>query len=361
MYFIELQDKKSGNVKDEDAIASENLVGSADRLLELAEHVLTTSADHQPQQVEIVTETIVPADQIQVVESTEEVSVQHQFDPSDVISEEVISNTGETFYEEYITSDNIEIVNSNEIVESNDIVDSSEAAAEEMDAEEEMQELEDENSLDGVSSTTLNLQTAYQKGTHNQHCGGYVVAKTVKELRDLGRDMLRIHAENHGIDYASRLRLPELLKEVIEHYNQVHGAGLEVSKLEMLKLNMLKLKKVKVAVRDRTPPPDYSKLIPKNVVPLEEQVHHVYEKRPDVCTVDIIVNNLKDMLALGTSILRPEASKHRVANSSRKQKLQVVIRIYFFKFTIIDADCDFKNRNPDPEILKSICSPGSKD
>ena len=81
--------------------------------------------------------------------------------------------------------------------------------------------------------------------------------------------------------------------------------------------------KVKVDVREKTPPPDYSKLIPKNVVPLEEQVHHVYEKRPDVCTVDIIVNNLKDMLALGTSILRPEASKHRVANSSRKQKLQV--------------------------------------
>ena len=37
-------------------------------------------------------------------------------------------------------------------------------------------------------------------------------------------------------------------------------------------------------------------------------------------------NNLKDMLALGTSILRPEASKHRVCNSSRKQKLQVNLR-----------------------------------
>ena len=86
---------------------------------------------------------------------------------------------------------------------------------------------------------------------------------------------------------------------------------------------MLKLKKIKVDVKEKTPPPDFSKIIPKNVVPLEEQVHHVYEKRPDVCTVDIIVNNLKDMLALGTSILRPEASKHRVANSSRKQKLQV--------------------------------------
>ena len=154
-------------------------------------------------------------------------------------------------------------------------------------------------------------------------CRGYVVASSVKELRDLGRDMLRIHAENHGLEHAGRLRLPDLLKEVIQHYNNVHKAGLELTRLEMLKLNMLRLKKVKVPVREKTPPPDFRNMIPKNVVPLEEQVHHVYEKRPDVCTVDIIVDNLKDMLALGTSILRPEASKHRVANSSRKQKLQV--------------------------------------
>ena len=154
-------------------------------------------------------------------------------------------------------------------------------------------------------------------------CHAYVIAKTVKEFRDLGRDMLRIHAENHGIEHASKLRMSELIREMIQHYNGVHNAGMEVSKLDMLKLNMLQLKKIKVDLRDKTPPPDITKMIPKNVVPIEEQVHHVYEKRPDICTVDIIVNNLKDMLALGTSILRPEASKHRVCNSSRKQKLQV--------------------------------------
>ena len=93
-------------------------------------------------------------------------------------------------------------------------------------------------------------------------------------------------------------------------------------------LNMLTLKKVKVDIREKTPPPDTANMIPKNVVPIEEQVHHVYEKRPDICTVEIIVNNLKDMLALGTSILRPEASKHRVCNSSRKQKLQVRTTIF---------------------------------
>jgi len=165
-------------------------------------------------------------------------------------------------------------------------------------------------------------------------CNAYVIASTVKELKDLGRDMLRVHAENHGIEQAIRMKMPELLKEVIEHYNQVHDAGLQVNKLDMLKLNMIQLKKVRVQVREKTPPPDTSKMIPKNVVPIEEQVHHVYEKRPDVCAVDIIVNNLKDMLALGTSILRPEASKHRVANSSRKQKLQVVEELWehYLKF-----------------------------
>ena len=157
-------------------------------------------------------------------------------------------------------------------------------------------------------------------------CHAYVIAKTVKEFRDLGRDMLRIHAENHGIEHASKLRMSELIREMIQHYNGVHNAGMEVSKLDMLKLNMLTLKKVKVDMREKTPPPDITKMIPKNVVPIEEQVHHVYEKRPDICTVDIIVNNLKDMLALGTSILRPEASKHRVCNSSRKQKLQVKLK-----------------------------------
>jgi len=165
-------------------------------------------------------------------------------------------------------------------------------------------------------------------------CQAFVIAKSVKELRDLGRDMLRIHAENHGIEYAAKLRMSELVREMIQHYNGVHRAGLEVSKLDMLKLNMLELKKIKVDVREKTPPPDTSKMVPKNVVPIEEQVHHVYEKRPDVCTVDIIVTNLKDMLALGTSILRPEASKHRVCNSSRKQKLQVVEELWehYLKF-----------------------------
>jgi len=165
-------------------------------------------------------------------------------------------------------------------------------------------------------------------------CHAYVIAKTVKELRDLGRDMLRIHAENHGIEHAQKLRMSELVREMIQHYNGVHNAGMEVSKLDMLKLNMLTLKKIKVDIREKTPPPDTSSMVPKNVVPIEEQVHHVYEKRPDICTVDIIVNNLKDMLALGTSILRPEASKHRVCNSSRKQKLQVVEELWehYLKF-----------------------------
>ena len=165
-------------------------------------------------------------------------------------------------------------------------------------------------------------------------CHAYVIAKTVKEFRDLGRDMLRIHAENHGIEHASKLRMSELIREMIQHYNGVHNAGMEVSKLDMLKLNMLTLKKVKVDMREKTPPPDITKMIPKNVVPIEEQVHHVYEKRPDICTVDIIVNNLKDMLALGTSILRPEASKHRVCNSSRKQKLQVNWKLLFLQSNI---------------------------
>merc|ERR1712037_754292 len=58
----------------------------------------------------------------------------------------------------------------------------------------------------------------------------------------------------------------------------------------------LQLKKIKVDIREKTPPPDTANMVPKNVVPIEEQVHHVYEKRPDICTVEIIVNNLKDML-----------------------------------------------------------------
>jgi len=310
-----IKDKKSGNNEDGDENTGENLVGSADRLIELAEHVLTAPTVPQPHQLEVVTETVVEEGNIQMVE-------QAQFDPTDVISEEVIGDTEETMYEEYITAENVEIVETEELVD-----------------EDEEEDMVEEDSMDGVTSAAHAIHTKY-KINQNKECHGYVVAKTVKELRDLGRDMLRIHAENHGMDYASRLRMPELLKEVIEHYNGVHNAGLELSKLEMLKLNMLKLKKVKIDVREKTPPPDFSKMVPKNVVPLEEQVHHVYEKRPDVCTVDIIVNNLKDMLALGTSILRPEASKHRVANSSRKQKLQVVEELWehYLKFHLKDTE-----------------------
>jgi hypothetical protein len=160
------------------------------------------------------------------------------------------------------------------------------------------------------------------------NCHAFVVAKTVQELRDLGRDMLRIHAENHGVEHAGKLRTRELVREMVHHYNSVHNAGLVVSQLDQLKLNMLPLKKVKVDIKEKTPPPDTTNMVPKNVVPYEEQVRNVYEKRADICAAGIIVNNLKDMLALGNSSLRPEASRHRVCNASRKQKLQVVEELW---------------------------------
>ena len=51
----------------------------------------------------------------------------------------------------------------------------------------------------------------------------------------------------------------------------------------------------------------------------------------DECTMDIIVDNIKDMIDLNTSTLRKEAPKHGVSNSSRKLKLQVgYVRGYLF-------------------------------
>ncbi len=316
--FSNFQEKQTG--KDEvSENPEESLVGSA--LIQLSEHVLTSSGQ-MAHHMETITEAVVVEDNLHQLSDPSVTVVQAEFDPSDVISEEVIENSGESLYEEYITADITESQKEEEPEEEENMEILEE---EEGEGEEEAEEEENEE----VSSTVPDIkrQSSRQPRIYSSAprpaCHAYVVVKTVKELKDLGRDMLRIHAENHGIDHAGRLRMSELLKEMIEHYNGVHDAGLEVSKLDMLKLNMLKLKKVKVEVREKTPPPDFTKLVPKNVVPLEEQVHHVYEKRPDVCTVDIIVNNLKDMLGLGTSILRPEASKHRVANSSRKQKLQV--------------------------------------
>ena len=222
--------------------------------------------------------------------------------------------------EQFVLQTGVEqVINGEEVV--SEVTEYHESITEEEEEEEEglVQERGINSSEEGEEKSEMVIQVVSKKVCH-----GFLVAKTVKEFRDLGRDMLRIHAENHGIEQASKLRMSDLVREMIQHYNGVHNAGMEVSKLDMLKLNMIALKKIKVDMRAKTPPPDITKLVPKNVVPLEEQVHHVYEKRPDICTVDIIVNNLKDMLALGTSILRPEASKHRVCNSSRKQKLQVI-------------------------------------
>ena len=176
-------------------------------------------------------------------------------------------------------------------------------------------------------------------------CHAYVIARTVKELRDQGRDRLRIHAKNHGVEHAAKPRMSELVREMIQHYHGMHNAGMEVSKLDMLKLNMLQLKKVKVDIRKKTPPPNTANMVPKNVVPIE--------KRPDICTVEIIVNNLKDRFALGTSILRPEASKHRVCNSSRKQKLQVVEELWehYLKFHL--------KQTKKGKVEHSRCRPGS--
>jgi len=252
---------------------------------------------------------------------------------------EVIASEQGTEQQQYIIADQ-------EVIEGEEVV---------TEYSENIADEEDEEAMEGESQMN-NLRFKIDKGDNEENentlsemvikvvpktiCHAYVIAKTVKEFRDLGRDMLRIHAENHGIEHASKMRFNELIREMIQHYNGVHDAGMEISKLDMLKLNMLTLKKIKVDLRDKTPPPDITKMIPKNVVPLEEQVHHVYEKRPDICNVDIIVNNLKDMLALGTSVLRPEASKHRVCNSSRKQKLQVVEELWehYLKFHLKDTE-----------------------
>lgn len=294
------------------------LVECSDKLMELAElaapdhsstitvHHIQTEGDMDDVE-DVESELQIAETSTAVAAITDQINSKQTYHHQEVVTEEVIDNSEDNFYEEYISSENVEIV---ETVNDDDV------------------------GIAMVTSSTDGFSNKMYKPVGNTPCRGYVVAGSVKELRDLGRDMLRIHAENHGIDHAGRLRMPDLLKEVIQHYNAVHEAGLQLSRLEMLKLNMLKLKKVKVPVREKTPPPDFSNVIPRNVVPLEEQVHHVYEKRPDVCTVDIIVDNLKDMLALGTSILRPEASKHRVANSSRKQKVQVVEELWehYIKF-----------------------------
>ena len=215
-----------------------------------------------------------------------------------------------------LQTDTEEVINGEEVV--SEVAEYNDSITEDEEEEGLVQERSVNSSDEAEEKSEMVIQVVPKKVCH-----GFLVAKSVKEFKDLGRDMLRIHAENHGIEHASKLRMSDLVREMIQHYNGVHDARMEVSKLDQLKLNMIALKKIKVDTRAKTPPPDITKLVPKNVVPLEEQVHHVYEKRPDICTVDIIVNNLKDMLALGTSILRPEASKHRVCNSSRKQKLQV--------------------------------------
>jgi len=263
-----------------------------------------------------------------------------------MIIQDISEEDSEVIASEQVTEQQQYIIADQEVIEGEEVV---------TEYSENIADEEDEEAMEGESQMN-NLRFKIDKGDNEENentssemvikvvpktiCHAYVIAKTVKEFRDLGRDMLRIHAENHGIEHASKMRFNELIREMIQHYNGVHDAGMEISKLDMLKLNMLTLKKIKVDLRDKTPPPDITKMIPKNVVPLEEQVHHVYEKRPDICNVDIIVNNLKDMLALGTSVLRPEASKHRVCNSSRKQKLQVVEELWehYLKFHLKDTE-----------------------
>jgi len=232
-----------------------------------------------------------------------------------------------------LQTDTEEVINGEEVV--SEVAEYNDSITEDEEEEGLVQERSVNSSDEAEEKSEMVIQVVPKKVCH-----GFLVAKSVKEFKDLGRDMLRIHAENHGIEHASKLRMSDLVREMIQHYNGVHDARMEVSKLDQLKLNMIALKKIKVDTRAKTPPPDITKLVPKNVVPLEEQVHHVYEKRPDICTVDIIVNNLKDMLALGTSILRPEASKHRVCNSSRKQKLQVVEELWehYLKFHLKDTE-----------------------
>lgn len=232
-----------------------------------------------------------------------------------------------------LQTDTEEVINGEEVV--SEVAEYTDSITEDEEEEGLVQERSVNSSDEAEEKSEMVIQVVPK-----QVCHGFIVAKTVKEFKDLGRDMLRIHAENHGIEHASKLRMSDLVREMLLHYKDVHNAKIEVSKIDQLKLNMIKLKKIKVDMRAKTPPPDITKLVPKNVVPLEEQVHHVYEKRPDICTVDIIVNNLKDMLALGTSILRPEASKHRVCNSSRKQKLQVVEELWehYLKFHLKDTE-----------------------
>jgi len=63
----------------------------------------------------------------------------------------------------------------------------------------------------------------------------------------------------------------------------------------------------------------------KNSSSSTEQVN---VKQPSACSMDIIVDNLKDMDDLGTTLLRREASKHRVDNSKGKPKVEVVEELW---------------------------------
>ena len=77
---------------------------------------------------------------------------------------------------------------------------------------------------------------------------------------------------------------------------------------------------------------NHEKLVakPKYVVPKdkEKQIHHTYKDRSGICMVNTIANSYKDLFDLTATFLRHEASKHKVTQSSRKQKPQVVKELW---------------------------------
>lgn len=77
-------------------------------------------------------------------------------------------------------------------------------------------------------------------------CAGEVVTSSARALRQKGSSFLRTHASKHGITNASRKLTGEVLRELTEHYTNVHGINMQLDASSEVNVNGHEKKKVKV-------------------------------------------------------------------------------------------------------------------
>merc|ERR1719295_449818 len=167
------------------------------------------------------------------------------------------------------------------------------------------------------------------------------------ELKAKGTAFLRCHATKHGVVNASRKKLDFFVRELSTHYLSAHNVCL-VQDLVLASSESPGSGRSRPVIIDRRSMPQDQRALNsttfniahcqnKNTFPprLEgtkkkrsSKVQPSDQPAPTECHTPIIAQTREELNKISTGVLRPHASRHKILNSSRRTKQNVIQELW---------------------------------